>query len=191
MLYYRWFLKDFLNQSISVNEEFINSLSTENEKFVQNQGPGEEFDDNMTLDRKPFYSDTLIAHIRMDLISPGEIVSISKSCFNFTGYEQAELVKQKINKLMPKVIANAHDIILRQFITLGITFTSNIIGTYMLVKDGTLKPVNLLIKLYYQVYGNIEMVGLFRENKHRVENPEVILFENNGVRSSHARPSTP
>lgn len=79
----------------------------------------------MQLDKKPFLISSFIAHIRMDLVNPGEVLAVSRSCYSFTGYDQTELLKQKINKLMPKVIAQSHDVILRQYISVGITFTRN------------------------------------------------------------------
>lgn len=133
------------------------------------------------LDKKAFFSNTLICHIRMDLINPGEVVAVSKSCFGFTGYTQSELLKGKINKLMPKVIAEGHDVILREYITVGIKYTDGRIETFMKLKDNSIKPVTLIIKLFYQVYGNIEMVGLFREIRSRVETPEYIVTDNSGV----------
>ena len=189
MLYYRWFLKDYLNQDVTINEDYVNALLPDSEK--QNNVYEDYLDDNTLGEKKQayvFYPDTFIVHIRMDLHNPGEIVSVNRSSYNFTGYEQNELVKQKINILMPKVISDAHDVILRQYITLGITFTNNKIDTYIQVKDKTIKPVNLLIKLYYKMSGNIEMVGLFREVKHRLDNPEIIVFENNGKINSMTRP---
>ena len=185
MLYYKWFLKDFLNQDITVNEDYINSMAAETENI--NLNGEEEFRDNMTLQRKPFYTDTFIVHIRMDSINPGEILSVSKSCYSFTGYQQAELLRQKINKLMPKVIAESHDVILKQYISLGIRFRKEgKFDSFMQLKDNTLKHINLLVKLFYQVNGNIEMVGLMRECRVRFENPDYIVFENNGVRFCEA-----
>lgn len=177
MLYYKWFLKDFLNQEIPVNEEEINSMAFDSDAISVAGGE----DEIWMLDKKAFFSNTFICHIRMDLVNPGEIVSVSKSCYGFTGYSQNELLKSKINKLMPKAIAEGHDVILREYITVGIKYTDNRIETFMKLKDSTIKPVNLIIKLFYQVYGNIEMVGLFREMRSRVETPEYIITDNSGV----------
>lgn len=142
-------------------------------------GPGD--DEFWVLDKKAFYSNTFICHIRMDLINPGEIVAVSRSCYSFTGYTYSELMKSKINRLMPKVIADGHDAILREYITVGIKYTDNRIETFMKLKDNSIKPVNLIIKLFYQVYGNIEMVGLFREVRSRVDTPEYIITDSSGV----------
>ena len=49
------------------------------------------------------------------------------------------------------------------------------------MKDMTIKPVHILIKLVYQVQGNIEMVGLFRNVHALQENVNYILFDNTGV----------
>jgi PAS domain S-box-containing protein len=187
MLYWRWFLKDFLNRDITVNEELVNAMAIEHEN-LQSNGL-EDFDDSITLNRKPFYSDTFIAHIRMDLQNPGEIISVSRSCFSFTGYSHQELLHQKINKLMPKTIADGHDAVLHQFIHVGITFTNNKISTFMKMKDGSIKAVNLLIKLYYKMNSNLQMVGLFREVHSRVENLDYILTEHNGVGYSFSLPA--
>lgn len=177
MLFYRWFLKDFLNQQIQVNEEEINTMAYDSDA-ISLAGGDEEY---WHLDKKAFYTNTFICHIRMDLVNPGEIVAVSKSCFGFTGYSQSELLKAKVNKLMPKVIAEGHDVILREFITIGIKYTDDRIETFMRLKDNTIKPINLIIKMFYQVYGNIEMVGLFREVRSRVETPEYIITDNSGV----------
>lgn len=178
MLYYRWFLKDFLNQEVPVNEDYINAMAFDSDTISVAVEEVEEYEN---LDRKTFYSDTFICHIRMDMVNPGEILSLSKSCFGFTGYTHEELMHQKINKLMPKMIADVHDSVLKQFISVGMTFTDGRIQSFMKLKDFSLKPINLTIKLFYQVYGNIEMVGLFREIRSRVENPEYIVMNNSGV----------
>ncbi len=178
LLFYRWFLKDFLNQEIQVNEEEITSMAYESDA-ISVVGDEEEY---WNLDKKSFFSNTFICHIRMDLVNPGEIVAVSKSCYGFTGYTQSELLKNKINKLMPKVIAEGHDVILREYITVGVKYTDDRIETFMKLKDNAIKPVTLMIKLFYQVYGNIEMVGLFREIRSRVETPEYIVTDNSGVR---------
>lgn len=179
MLYWRWFLKDFLNRDVTVNEELVNAMSIEHEN-AHNNGI-EDFDDNLTLDKKPFYSDTFIAHIRMDMHNAGEIIALSRSCYSFTGFTVQELMHQKINKLMPKTIADGHDAVLNQFINVGITFTNNKISTFMKMKDGSLKAINLLIKMYYKMNSNLQMVGLFREVHSRLESLDYIVTEHNGV----------
>lgn len=188
MLYWRWFLKDFLNRDISVNEELVNAMAIEHDNAHTNGI--EDFDDNLTLNRKPFYNDTFIAHIRADLQNPGEIVAVSRSCYSFTGYSPQELMHQKINKLMPKTIADGHDAVLHQFIHVGITFTNNRISTFMKTKDGSLKAINLLIKPYYKMNSNLQMVGLFREVHSRLESLDYILTEHNGVDSHSPSSST-
>lgn len=181
MLYYKWFLRDFLNQDIQVNEEEVTSMAFESDT-ISVVGDGDE--EYVNLDKKAFYSNTFICHIRMDLINPGEIVAVSRSCYAFTGYTHTELLKNKINKLMPKVIADGHDVILREYITVGIKYTAdNKIETFMKLKDSSIKPISVMIKLFYQVYGNIEMVGLFREIRSRVETPEYIVTDNSGVKN--------
>ena len=181
-LFYKWFLKDFLNQDISVNEEEITALAHESDTISV---IGEDNEEYINLDKKAFYSNTFICHIRMDLVNPGEIVAVSKSCYGFTGYSMKELMRSKINKLMPKVIAENHDIILKEYITVGIKYTDNKIDTFLKLKNSAVKPVTLLIKLFYQVYGNIEMVGLFREIKSRVDTPEHIVMDSNGVKTTN------
>lgn len=164
---------------MTVNEDYINAMVSTSDQIIT--GPGEEYDEFSNLEKRSFLGDTFICHIRMDMINPGEIVAVSRSCFGFTGYTEHELLKTKINRLMPKVIADCHDSILRQYISVGMTFTNERINSFMKMKDCALKPIHLMIKLFYQVHGNIEMVGLFRETKSRIENPEYIVMNSAGV----------
>ena len=60
-----------------------------------------------------------------------------------------------------------------------IIFTNNKIDTFIHVKDKTVMQVYLLIKLYYKMTCNTEMVGLLGEVKHRLDNHEIIVFDNN------------
>lgn len=178
MLFYRWFLKDFLNQDVTINEDYINAMAIDSDNISV---AGDELEEYENLDRKSFFSDTFICHIRMDLKNPGEVLAVSKSCYGFTGYTAEELMHQKVNKLMPKMIADIHDSVLKQYISVGMKFTDERIQSFMKLKDNSVKPINLTIKMFYQVYGNIEMVGLFREIRSRVENPEYIVMNNSGV----------
>ena len=179
-IYFRWFLKDFLNQEATINEETINEMSGDVEKPVSSEA--DDFNDPMMLVKKPFFYDTMIVHIRMDTTHPGEITAVGQTCYSFSGYTEKELLRSKINKLMPKVIADQHDKILRQFVQVGMTFIgNNMITTFMKMKNNTLKAVNLLIKLNYQVVGNFEMVGLFREVKRNTESLDYIIVDSNGV----------
>ncbi len=106
-------------------------------------------------------------------ISPfGEILACNPATSKLFGYEQEELLNQKINKLMPPKQKMEHDGYLEKYATSGIR---NVVGQRQEVtgqkKDGTLFPIELSVSESV-VNGKKLFTGIVRDitlRKHREE----------------------
>lgn len=180
-LYYKWYLKDFLNKRTQFSEDEMNSLGDVNKNVSLKSA---DFVEDLDLDSIAFFNDSGIVHLSMEKDKIGTIIEANMGICNLTGYMKSEIVGENIKKLMPKNIAEKHDDVLKNFVrTGGKKYTNGEIQSYMVLKNGMVTRVNILFKLVFNlVTGHIEMVGIIREVKTRSESNNYLLVDNAGVR---------
>ena len=84
-LYYKWFLKDFINKDINISEEELNLMST---KHDFQSLASHDYVKNLKLEKVSFYNDTLVVHIDMQEIKLGKIKYV-KDYFYYLGNKES------------------------------------------------------------------------------------------------------
>ena len=98
-----------------------------------------------------------------------------------SGYNKEDILGKNIKVLMPKFIANKHDDILLKYVRTCQKFTENHISSFLLKKDKSIQPINIYIKLISNMEGEIEMVGMIREVKSRVDKVDYLLLDEHEI----------
>lgn len=84
-IYYKWFIKDFLNKDIRISEEEIQSLGDLNQNLsVKSQ----DLVSKLNLDKVAFLKDSGIAHISLHKESIGRIIMINNGMLGITRYKK-------------------------------------------------------------------------------------------------------
>lgn len=120
--------------------------------------------------RDPFVTTLLDAAVDGIIVSDrtGVIRSINKACCTMFGYEEAELVGQSMNVLMPSPFARDHDRYIDSYLSSG---RAKIIGigrdTLARRKDGSVFPVHLSVG-EARLGAEVTFVGIIRDISERL-----------------------
>ncbi len=113
-----------------------------------------------------------------NLYTLGRVLDVNKEITNVLGYSNIELTGENVSKIMPRVIGDIHDNIMRNFFE---TSESGIIGRDRTVlamhKNGYLVPCILMTKIYPNLDEGIRVVGFLKKI---VENNKLKGAEDNG-----------
>lgn len=161
-LYYKWFQKDFMNESTqSFSDEEMRFLISRSSDLSMKSS---DCVGSLNLDATAFLPDTSIIHVDMGRKSIGKISSTSRGCLLLSGYTENELVGKDISFLMPDQLAVMHRKIMKNYAKTGQLYGSGEIEGFLKTKKGYLTRVNILIKLMSLVEkGRVELVGMLRK----------------------------
>lgn len=104
-LYYKWYLKDILNNHVRMTEEEIQLLGDPNHNVSLKS---QDYIDDLVLDKIVFYKDSGIVHLNMQKGHLGKIIKVNNGMLHLSKYHMTELIGQNISKIMPKEIKELH-----------------------------------------------------------------------------------
>lgn len=80
------------------------------------------------------------------------------------GYKRKDLIGRNVSMLMPYIIGHIHSTFVKRYLVNGkIDWGENIKQTYAVGKDGFMTPIDLLIKVYPAITGDIKIVGIIQQ----------------------------
>ena len=88
-LYYKWYLKDFLNTNTRITENEIQALGDFKENISLKSL---DMLEQLKLDKLVFYKDSAIAHISLMKESIGKIIKMNDSLSTMTKYKKSDLL---------------------------------------------------------------------------------------------------
>ncbi len=94
----------------------------------------------------------------------GSIKNTNNEILRILEYSPSEIIGQNVSRLMPKVIADMHDIFLRNFLETGeqhVMWKERIV--YAQSKSGYLIPCTLMTKVIPNLIEGIRIVGFLKE----------------------------
>ena len=174
MYYYNWFLKDFLQKKIILNEEEVDDLFENDVASVYSN----EFLNTLKDDHVLFQADTAVVHMSGNYNDLGRIIKTNKAAMNMFGYPKSELERSNVDILMPGIISHRHGYYLNSYI---ITGKSKLLyaqkKTFAKDKTGFIMPIWIVVKQLNNSEGQIQYAGLLRPlSQKKDENNYYILL---------------
>jgi len=109
-------------------------------------------------------SNTCILTVSGNFNNMGTVVNVNNEITRILNFSKSDLIGQNISKIMPKVYADIHDSLMRNYFE---TSQSKIIGIERIVfpvnKGGYLVPCTLMIKILPNLEEGIKIVGFLKE----------------------------
>ena len=97
-LYYKWYLRDFLNNNARMSEEEIQLLGELNQNVsIKSQ----DLIKDLRLDKVVFYKDSGIIHLSMQKEKIGTVVKANSGILKLLGMHSVELIGKNVAKIMP------------------------------------------------------------------------------------------
>ena len=142
----------------------------------------------MTLDKNVAESDrnkysenskTCILTCSGNLYSIGKVLTANTETKELLEYSHTELIDQNISQIMPDIIGDAHDGIMRKYFE---TTQGKVMGkeraVYPMTKSGYIVPCTLMIKVYPNLNEGIKVVGFLKRIEHNITSTKMTLEEN-------------
>ncbi|TNV87786.1 hypothetical protein FGO68_gene11593 [Halteria grandinella] len=86
------------------------------------------------------------------------------------GYKRKDILDQHISILIPQVIGRHHDNFINKYLNKSrLTFNDRIMSNFAQTKDGMLAPIDILIKIYPRINGDIKLVGIIRRTELNIQ----------------------
>lgn len=111
-------------------------------------------------------SNTCIVTLSGNFNSIGTVTNSNNEITRILGFSKNDLIGQNVNRIMPKVIADIHDSLLKSYFE---SSESKIVGSglerivYPQNKNGYMVPCTLMIKVLPNLDEGIRIVGFFKE----------------------------
>lgn len=111
-------------------------------------------------------SNTCIMTCSVDMMSLGEVLNCNNEITQLLGYKKQDIIKQNINRIMPKILAGVHDDFIRNFIQ---TSQSKVLGierqVFAMDKSGFLVPCSLMIRVLPNLTRGLLIVGFLKKTE--------------------------
>ena len=186
MLYYNWFLKDFLHKKMLLTEEGVDDIFEEDNYSIHSN----DFFGALKNDHIIFHDNTPIIHMSGNHNDMGKILKANRAAAKVFRYRKQELETLNISALMPRNIAEQHNYYIESYIKTGKSKTLYTqIKVFAKDKEDYVIPVWLLVKQLNTLNGLVEYVGLMRpvSTKKDDSHSYYMLFNNHGEVSGLSR----
>lgn len=170
-------VKEFLKskfyspKKIYIRAEYVDKSSLVNKQFIDS--------DRLKYGEN---SNTCIMTVSGNFNSMGTVINANNEITRILGFTKSEIIGQNISKIQPKVYADIHDTLMRNYFE---TSESRIIGVERVVfpinKRGYLVPCTLMIKILPNLEEGVKIVGFLKEIETEVSSSKTVDFENEDI----------
>jgi len=94
----------------------------------------------------------------------GKVLDVNNEIYNILEYSHMELIGENINKIMPDILGNIHNELMRNYFETSVSeFIGKDKSVFAMNKSGYLVPCSLMIKVYPNLDEGIRVIGFLRK----------------------------